>query len=341
MTDGAAPTSPSPSPRDDLRAAEQTLEPVVAELGIGDRHRRADRQGLDRRRRDALAPGRRGQGLRGARRRGDQHRDDLHLADQDLLRDPRRPRARGGPGAARAPSSSEPATGGPRGAPDRAGGRDERAGTAVAVVGATGAVGTMMLAVLARARVPARRDRPVRLRALRRPRADRRLSAVEALNDDADLDGIDIALFSAGGGTSRAVGAALRRGRRDRDRQLLRSGATRTCRWSSPRSTRTRSSGHRGLIANPNCSTMQLMIALAPIHRAAGIERLIVSTYQSVSGTGQKALEELRRAGRADLAAAARNAGRRRSIPQQIAFNVIGAAGSSPTAMTTPTRSAR
>ena len=64
-------------------------------------------------------------------------------------------------------------------------------------------------------------------------------------------------------------------------------------RSSSPRSTRTRSSGHHGLIANPNCSTMQLMVALAPIHRAAGIERLIVSTYQSVSGTGARAIEEL------------------------------------------------
>ena len=50
---------------------------------------------------------------------------------------------------------------------------------------------------------------------------------------------------------------------------------------------------HRGLIANPNCSTMQLMVALAPIHRAAGIERLVVSTYQSVSGTGKKAIDEL------------------------------------------------
>ena len=50
---------------------------------------------------------------------------------------------------------------------------------------------------------------------------------------------------------------------------------------------------HHGLIANPNCSTMQLMVALAPIHRAAGIERLVVATYQSVSGTGKKAIDEL------------------------------------------------
>ena len=52
--------------------------------------------------------------------------------------------------------------------------------------------------------------------------------------------------------------------------------------------------GHNGLIANPNCSTMQAMVALAPIQRAVGIERIVFSTYQSVSGTGQSAFEELR-----------------------------------------------
>jgi aspartate-semialdehyde dehydrogenase len=50
---------------------------------------------------------------------------------------------------------------------------------------------------------------------------------------------------------------------------------------------------HRGIIANPNCSTMQMVVALAPIHRAVGIERIVVSTYQSVSGTGRRAIAEL------------------------------------------------
>ena len=59
--------------------------------------------------------------------------------------------------------------------------------------------------------------------------------------------------------------------------------------------------GHQGLIANPNCSTMQLMVALKPIHEAAGIDRLIVSTYQSVSGTGVKAVRELEDQTRAAL----------------------------------------
>ena len=51
---------------------------------------------------------------------------------------------------------------------------------------------------------------------------------------------------------------------------------------------------HSGLVANPNCSTMQMVVALAPIQRAVGIERIVVSTYQSVSGTGQRAIDELR-----------------------------------------------
>src|SRR3546814_16755292 len=49
----------------------------------------------------------------------------------------------------------------------------------------------------------------------------------------------------------------------------------------------------RGIIANPNCSTMQLLVALAPIHHAVGIERINVATYQSVSGAGRSAMEEL------------------------------------------------
>ena len=52
--------------------------------------------------------------------------------------------------------------------------------------------------------------------------------------------------------------------------------------------------GHNGIVANPNCTTMQLMVALKPIHDAAGLERLVVSTYQSVSGTGREAIKELK-----------------------------------------------
>ena len=82
---------------------------------------------------------------------------------------------------------------------------------------------------------------------------------------------------------------------------------------------------HKGLIANPNCSTMQLMVALKPIHDAAGIERLIVSTYQSVSGTGVKAVEELEAQTHAILHG--QEPPPPQVYPQQIAFNVLGGAG--------------
>ena len=51
---------------------------------------------------------------------------------------------------------------------------------------------------------------------------------------------------------------------------------------------------HQGLIANPNCSTIQMVVALNPIHRAANIQRVVVSTYQAVSGAGASAMEELK-----------------------------------------------
>ena len=79
------------------------------------------------------------------------------------------------------------------------------------------------------------------------------------------------------------------------------------------------------LIANPNCSTMQLMVAVAPIHRAVGIDRLIVTTYQSVSGSGRKALAELDAQVRADLDGLPLPAPS--VYPDHIAYNVIGAAG--------------
>ena len=197
-------------------------------------------------------------------------------------------------------------------------------GLRIAVVGATGAVGTVMLRCLNERGLD--RDNEIVLFATARS-AGRVLDGrtVLALDDDADLSGIDLALFSAGGGTSREwaprfvqAGATVIDNssafRRDPEVPLVVSEV-------NPHALR----GHHGLIANPNCSTMQLMVALAPIHREAGIERLIVSTYQSVSGTGQKAIEGLEAEARAALDGA--------PVPEtgiyseQIAFNVIGAAG--------------
>jgi len=77
---------------------------------------------------------------------------------------------------------------------------------------------------------------------------------------------------------------------------------------------------HRGLVANPNCSTMQMVVALKPILDAVGIERLVISTYQSVSGTGQRAVEELR----AQTAALLADGEARAEVyPHPIAFNVL------------------
>src|ERR1700722_5730588 len=162
----------------------------------------------------------------------------------------------------------------------------------IAVVGATGAVGTVMLQCL-RERGLDQANEVVLFASERSAGKVIDGRTVVALNDDADLSGIDIALFSAGGGTSKQwaprfveAGATVIDNssafRRDPNVPLVVSEA-------HPHALE----DHNGLIANPNCSTMQLMVALAPVHRAVGIERIVVATYQSVSGTGQKAVDEL------------------------------------------------
>jgi aspartate-semialdehyde dehydrogenase len=197
-------------------------------------------------------------------------------------------------------------------------------GYRIAVVGATGAVGTVMLQCL-RERGLDQGNEIVLFASERSAGKAIDGRTVVALNDAADLSGIDIALFSAGGGTSKQwaprfveAGATVIDNssafRRDRDVPLVVSEV-------NPHALRE----HRGLIANPNCSTMQLMVALAPIHRAAGIERLIVSTYQSVSGTGVKAVQALDAEARALLDGA--DVPAPEVYPDTIAFNVIGAAG--------------
>ena len=98
--------------------------------------------------------------------------------------------------------------------------------------------------------------------------------------------------------------------------------------------------GHKGLIANPNCSTMQLMVALKPIYDAAGIDRLNVSTYQSVSGTGVKAVKRARGPDARARWTASRSR-TRRSTRTTSRSTCWAAPGTSPTATTTPTKSAR
>ncbi|MCB8914692.1 MAG: aspartate-semialdehyde dehydrogenase [Thermoleophilales bacterium] len=78
---------------------------------------------------------------------------------------------------------------------------------------------------------------------------------------------------------------------------------------------------HKGIIANPNCTTMVMMLVLAPIHREAGLERLVLSSYQAVSGTGQKAIAEL--TGQAGQVLNGEEIDDPKVYPHQIAFNVI------------------
>ena len=164
----------------------------------------------------------------------------------------------------------------------------------VAVVGATGAVGTEMLRVLQEHRFPLKG-----LRLLASPRsAERRLGfngsthKVEALTGRA-FDGIDVALFSAGASRSLEFARdAVRRGAVVVDNSSafrMAAGVPLVVPEVNPQALR----GHKGLIANPNCSTIIMLVPLAPLHRAAGIKRIIVSTYQSVSGAGAKAMYQL------------------------------------------------
>jgi aspartate-semialdehyde dehydrogenase len=193
----------------------------------------------------------------------------------------------------------------------------------VAVVGATGAVGTVMLAKLRERGFPAREVVPFASeRSAGRELEDG--SVVQPLAAET-IQGFDLALFSAGGGVSGewaprfvSAGAVVvdnsSRWRRDPSVPLVVAEV-------NPDALE----GHRGLIANPNCSTMQLMVALKPLHDAAGIERLIVSTYQSVSGTGVKAVRELEDQTHAVLHGM--EPGEPEVYPHPIAFNVLGGAG--------------
>jgi aspartate-semialdehyde dehydrogenase len=197
-------------------------------------------------------------------------------------------------------------------------------GLRVAVVGATGVVGTTMLRLLRERSFPA--SQIVAFASERSGGREHEGLTVRALTSEADLGGFDIALFSAGAGTSREWAPRfVERGatvidnssafRRDPEIPLVVSEV-------NPDAL----AEHRGLIANPNCSTMALLVALAPIHRAVGVERLVVATYQSVSGTGKKAIDELETQTRAILDGA--EMPEPEVYPQPIAFNVIGAAGS-------------
>jgi aspartate-semialdehyde dehydrogenase len=193
----------------------------------------------------------------------------------------------------------------------------------VAIVGATGLVGGEFLKILEERKFPMD---SLRLYASDRS-AGKRLSfmgeelVVEETSDDS-FNNIDIALFSAGGDISkRFAPIAARAGavaidnssafRMDPEAPLV-----------VPEVNPNDIDTHKGIIANPNCSTIQMVVALDPLHRVNPIQRIVVSTYQAVSGTGAAAVEELREQianiveGRQDEVAP-------KAYPHQIAFNAL------------------
>ncbi len=192
----------------------------------------------------------------------------------------------------------------------------------VAVVGATGAVGETMLAILEERNFPV--GKIIALASERSAGSTVTFRNREVVVQDLatfDPAGVDFALFSAGGSTSKEFAAKfVEKGaividnssafRYDDDVPLVVSEVNPEAARNPP----------RGIIANPNCSTMQMLVALAPIHRAVGIERINVATYQSVSGGGRSALEELGRQTAAILNFADPSPSR---FPVQIAFNLI------------------
>jgi aspartate-semialdehyde dehydrogenase len=203
-------------------------------------------------------------------------------------------------------------------------------GYRVAVVGATGQVGTLMLGLLRERAFPASEivafasARSVG-RVLEGAGPDGADLTVQGLAEES-IQGFDLALFSAGGSTSgewaprfAAAGAVVvdnsSRWRMQEDVPLVVSEV-------NPEAL----ADHHGIVANPNCSTMQMVVALKPIYDAAGIERLVISTYQAVSGTGRQAVEELLDQSHALLHE--REISPPASYAHQIAFNALPHAGS-------------
>jgi aspartate-semialdehyde dehydrogenase len=191
----------------------------------------------------------------------------------------------------------------------------------VAIVGATGAVGIEMLKTLEKRNFPigkltllasarsAGKTRPFRAGEI----------AVQELTKDS-FDGVDIALFSAGGGISKEFAPAA-----------VEAGAVVVDNSSAfrmddsvplvvPEINAADVARHKGIIANPNCSTIVTVMALYPLHQAFGVKRIFASTYQAVSGSGAMGIAELKRQ------VGEINEGRevsREVYPYQIAFNVL------------------
>jgi len=191
----------------------------------------------------------------------------------------------------------------------------------VAVVGALGAVGSEMLKTLSQRKFPVECIKPldVKENAGKTITYDNQTVVVEEAKKGA-FKGVDIALFSAGGEASLALAPiAVEEGA-----VVIDNSST----WRMdpkvplvvPEVNPQDLKWHKGLIANPNCSTIQMLVALKPLHDRFGIKRIVVSTYQAVSGTGQRAINEL------DRQVNEFAKGMKPSVsvyPHQIAFNAL------------------
>ena len=195
------------------------------------------------------------------------------------------------------------------------------AGYHIAIVGATGAVGAELLDVMERRSFPVKRLLPLSSGRTQGKTVSFRGESIpsQVLSEDSFKE-VDLAFFSAGGNVSRHFAPIARSAgaivvdnssvfRMDSDVPLV-----------IPEINGEDAHGHSGLIANPNCTTAVALMALYPLHRAFGVRRIIASSYQAVSGSGARAINELKTQVEAI-------AGQRTPVaevyPHQIAFNVL------------------
>jgi aspartate-semialdehyde dehydrogenase len=191
----------------------------------------------------------------------------------------------------------------------------------VAILGATGAVGTELLELLASRQFPL-----ADLKLLASPRSVGRTMSFQGENlpieavAEQSFDGVDIVLASAGGATSKAWAAkAVAAGavvidnssafRMDADVPLV-----------IPEVNPEAATSHRGIIANPNCTTILMAVAVWPLHRVQPVQRLVASTYQSASGAGARAMEEMKQQAQAILQG---ETPKTEIFPYPLAFNLF------------------
>ncbi len=207
----------------------------------------------------------------------------------------------------------------------------------IGVIGATGQVGTKMLEILSE------RDFPVdSLRLFASPRSAGRTiewqgTAIEVENAaEADYSGLDVALFSAGGATSKELAEKVAAfgpvvidnssaWRMDPEVPLVVAGVNDSAANDRP----------KGIIANPNCTTMVAMPVLQPLHREAGLQSMVISTYQATSGAGLSGVDELadqiRKGGEATALTHRGDSidlGQPKAFAEPVAYNALPLAGS-------------